>query len=134
MADPDEASPLDADRDPPSAPEEVALVVPEPERAPDPKTASVAPETAPVAPEPPLVALVTLPVRSETTVVCEVIVEIAEVTVPIGSRSCAPAIAALLATPPSARMTRTRSRIAADRIPSSVYPFLDEQTPNREDS
>jgi hypothetical protein len=101
----------------------VALVVPEPERAPDPETASVAPETAsvapetaPVTPEPLLVALVTLPVRSETTVVCEVIVEIAEVTVPIGSRTCAPAIAALLATPPSARMTRSRTRIAADRI------------------
>jgi hypothetical protein len=118
------------DPDSPSAPEEVELVVPEPERAPDPETASVSPETAsvdpetasvapgtaPVAPEPLLVALVTLPVRSETTVVCEVIVEIAEVTVPIGSRSCAPAIAALLATPPSARMTRTSTRIAADRI------------------
>jgi hypothetical protein len=119
----------------------VALVVPEPKRAPAPETASVAPETASVAPEtasvapePLLVALVTLPVRSETTVVCEVIVEIAEVTVPIGSRSCAPAIAALLATPPSARMTRSRTRIAADRIPSHVYPLLDEQTPNREDS
>jgi len=78
-----------------------------------PETASVAPETAPVAPEP---LLVTLPLRSETTVVCEVRVEIAEVTVPIGSRSCALAIAALLATPPSARMTRTSTRIAADRI------------------
>jgi hypothetical protein len=101
----------------------VALVVPEPERVPDPETASVAPETASVAPETASVAPETasvapepLLVRSETTVVCEVIVEIAEVTVPIGSRSCAPAIAALLATPPSARMTRTSTRIAADRI------------------
>jgi hypothetical protein len=126
----------------------VALVVPEPESAPDPETASVAPETAsvapetapvapetaPVAPEPLLVALVTLPVRSETTVVCEVIGEIAEVTVPIGSRSCAPAIAALPAIPPSARMSRSRTRLAADRIPSHVYPLLGEQTSNREDS
>jgi hypothetical protein len=94
----------------------VALVVPEPERVPDPETASVAPETASVAPETASVAPEPLLVRSETTVVCEVIVEIAEVTVPIGSRSCAPAIAALLATPPSARMTRTSTRIAADRI------------------
>jgi hypothetical protein len=87
-----------------------------------------------VAPEPPLVALVTVPVRSEATVVCEVIVEIAEVTVPIGSGSCAPANAALLATPASARMTRSRNRIAAHRITSSAYPLLDEQTPTREDS
>jgi len=109
-------------------------VVLEPERVTDPETASIAPETASVAPEVALVALVTLPVRSETTVVCEVIVEIAEVTVPIGSRTCAPAIAALLATPPSARMTRSRTRIAADRIPSHVYPLSEVQTSNREDS
>jgi len=121
----------------------VVLVVPEPDRAPDPERASVAPETAPVAPETapvapeiapvaPETALVAL-VRSETTVVCEVIGEIAEVTVPIGS-SCGPAIAALLDTPPSARTTRSRIRIAAGRIHSCVYPFLEEQTPNREDS
>jgi hypothetical protein len=71
--------------------------------------------------------VVAVPVRPETTVVCDVIVEITEVTVPIGS-SGPPAIAALLDTPPNPRMTRTRTRIAADRIPISVYPFLEEKT------
>jgi hypothetical protein len=75
-------------------------------------------------PEPPLVALVTLPVKSETTVVCEAIVEIAEVTVPIGS-SCTPAIAAPLDTPPNARTIKNRIRIAAVRILFGVYPFLE---------
>ena len=127
VADRDDASPLDADPDPPSTPEEVASVEPEPERTPDPETTSVAPE-----PEAPLVALVTLPVRSETTVVCEAIVEIAEVTVPTGS-SCTPATAAPLNTPPSASTTKSRTRIAAARIPSDTYPFLERQTPNREE-
>jgi hypothetical protein len=98
----------------------------EPERATDPETALVAPERTGVAPAPLLVALVTLPVRSGTTVVCGVIVEIAEVTVPIGS-SWVPAIAVLLDTPTSARMTRNRTRIAADPIPISVYPLSVEQ-------
>jgi hypothetical protein len=56
VADPDEASPLDADPDPSSAPEEVVSVVLEPERVTDPETASIAPETASVAPEVALVA------------------------------------------------------------------------------
>jgi hypothetical protein len=94
----------------------VALVVPEPERAPDPETASLAPE-------PPLVALVTLPVRSEIPGVCDVIVEIAEVTVPIGSRGCAPAIAALLATPPRASTTKHKARMAIDPILTSPTPL-----------
>jgi len=95
------------------------LVVPEPNRAPDPETASVAPETAPVAPE-------LLSVRSETTVVCEAIVEIAEVTVPIGS-SCTPAMAAPLNTPPNASTMKQRDRSAADRIPLGVYPLLEQR-------
>jgi hypothetical protein len=45
-----------------------------------------APETAPTAPEPePEPLLVTLPVRSEATVVCEAIVEMTDVTCPIAS-------------------------------------------------
>jgi hypothetical protein len=84
----------------------------------DRETASVALVTAPVAPEPPLV---TLPVRSGTTVV-EATVEIAEVTVRIGS-SCAPAITAPLDSPPSASTTKHRARRAVDpislRVPSS---------------
>ena len=55
------------------------------------------------------------------------IVEIAEVTVPIGS-SCTPAIAAPLDTPPSARATNRRVRIAAARIPLGAYPFVERQT------
>jgi hypothetical protein len=101
----------------------VALVVPEPESAPDPEITSVAPETAPVAPELPPVAL---SVRPETTVVCEVIVEIAEVTVAIGS-SCTPAIAAPLNTPPNASTIKQRDRMAADRIPLRVYPLLERR-------
>jgi hypothetical protein len=84
--------------------------------------ASVAPERASVAPEPPLIVL---SVRSETTVVCDVIVEIAEVTVPIGS-SCTPAIAAPLDTPPNASTTKQKARTAADRIPLRVYPLLEQ--------
>jgi hypothetical protein len=66
---------------------------------------------------------VTVPVRSEATVVCEVIVEIAEVTVPIGSRSCALTIVALLTIPPNASTTKHRARVAADLIPLRVPHF-----------
>jgi hypothetical protein len=128
VADRDDASPLEADADPPSTPVEVASVVPEPERTPDPETTSVAPE-----PEAPLVALVTLPVRSETTVVCEAIVEIAEVTVPTGS-SCTPATAAPLDTPPSASTTKTRTRIAATRIHLMLTRFWSSKPESRKRS
>jgi hypothetical protein len=131
-ADPDEASPRDADSDPPSALEEVASVVPDPERTPDPETASetasVDPETASVDPETasePEPPPVTPSVRSDTIVVCEVIVEIADVTVPIGSTTCAPAAAAPLETPPSASAMKNRARMAAALIflPSYGYPL-----------
>jgi hypothetical protein len=131
-ADPDEASPRDADPDPPSAPEEVAAVVPDPEKRPDPETASIDPETAsvdpetPSEPEPPPV---TPSVKSDTIVVCEVIVEIADVTVPIGSTTCAPAAAAPLETPPSASAMKTRPRMTAALIflPSYRYPLFEQQ-------
>jgi hypothetical protein len=64
-----------------------------------------------------------VPVRSEAPVVCDVIVEIAEVTVPIGSRGWAPAIAALLTIPPSARATKHRARMAVDPIQLRVPAF-----------
>jgi hypothetical protein len=86
----------------------------------DPDTASVDPDTAsftapPLPPEP--------PVRSDTIVVCEVIVEIADVTVPIGSTTCAPAAAAPLETPPSASTMKNRTRMAAALIPFHGYPL-----------
>jgi hypothetical protein len=113
------------DPDPPPAPEEVESLVPDPEKKPDSETASVAPETGSVNPEPPLVAP---PVRSETTVVWEATVEITDVTVPIGS-TCAPAVTALVDSPPSASMTRSRARIAAAFMPFNVYPSLKGANP-----
>ena len=124
VADPDEASSRDADSDPPPEPEEAESVVPDPERMSDSKTASVDPETASVKLEP---ALVESPVRSDTIVVCEVIVEIADVTVPIGSTTCAPAAAAPLETPPTASRMKIRTRMAAVLTPFCAYPLSEQQ-------
>jgi hypothetical protein len=107
------------DPDPPPVPEEVESLVLDPERTPDSETKSVAPETGSINPEPLLVP----PVRSETTVVWEVTVEITDVTVPSGS-TCAPAVMALLDSPPSASMTRSRARIAAAFMRFRLYPSL----------
>ena len=126
-APPDPEPPL-AD-EPPSLDEVPPSLEDEEEYVPDPVRPLVAPESEPLAPETEpldpdpdasLVALVTVPVKLDATVVCERTVETAEVTVPIGS--VVPAMAAALHTPPSRSAAHTSPRITAGRIPIVCFP------------
>jgi hypothetical protein len=106
----------------PAVPPVPALPLPESRPAAEPVTDPTAPETTSVAPDPdppepdpePDPEPEPPPGRSGRTVVCPAMVEIAEVTVPIGSSG--PAIATLLAAPQNASRAKKSIRVAAGRM------------------